>query len=79
MKKVIMIFSTDENIAAIQHLHNHLKNIFEENIEIQDIFLDRLSKDEPLEADAYLILSEDILQLLKNNISDYSKILVVRL
>ena len=78
MKKVIMIFSTDENIAAIQHLHNHLKNIFEENIEIQDIFLDRLSKDEPLEADAYLILSEDILQLLKNNISDYSKILVVR-
>lgn len=78
MKKVIMIFSTSENTGAIQYLHHQLENVFESEIEIEDVFLDSLSKSQKLEADAYLIVSEDILQLLKNNISDYSKILIVR-
>ncbi len=78
MKKVIMIFSTSENIGAINYLHNQLENVFESEIDIEDVYLDTLRKDQKLEADAYLIVSEDILQLLKNNISDFSKILIVR-
>ncbi|HIV79528.1 MAG TPA: sigma 54-interacting transcriptional regulator [Candidatus Avanaerovorax faecigallinarum] len=78
MKKVIMIFSTNENMDAINYLHNQLENVFEFEIEIEDVFLDALNKNEKLEADAYLIVSEDILELLKNNISDFSRILIVR-
>lgn len=78
MKKVIMIFSTNENMGAINYLHNQLENVFESEIEIEDVFLDALNKNEKLEADAYLIVSEDILELLKNNISDFSRILIVR-
>lgn len=78
MKKVIMIFSTNENMDAINYLHNQLENVFESEIEIEDVFLDALNKNEKLEADAYLIVSEDILELLKNNISDFSRILIVR-
>ena len=78
MKKVIMIFSTNENMGAINYLHNQLENVFESEIEIEDVFLDALNRNEKLEADAYLIVSEDILELLKNNISDFSRILIVR-
>ena len=73
MKKVIMIFSTNENMGAINYLHNQLENVFESEIEIEDVFLDALNRNEKLEADAYLIVSEDILELLKNNISDCGK------
>ena len=78
MKKIMMIFNTGENIQAIQHLHYQLYNIFETEIKIEDIYLDDLNKTDKLQADAYLIVSEDVLQLLKENISDYSKILVLR-
>ena len=65
-------------MGAINYLHNQLENVFESEIEIEDVFLDALNRNEKLEADAYLIVSEDILELLKNNISDFSRILIVR-
>lgn len=77
MKKVMMIFNTNENIDAINYLNRHLKSIFEEYIHIENVYLDHIGQGEKLEADAYLLISEDKLQLLKDNIADYSKILIM--
>ncbi len=77
MKKVMMIFNTNENIDAINYLNRHLKSIFEEYIDIENVYLDHIGCGEKLEADAYLLISEDKLQLLKDNIADYSKILIM--
>lgn len=77
MKKVMMIFYAGKSGRAIESLHGQLRSIFEEFIEIEDVYLNEAAEDAPLTADAYMIDSRDMLQHLRNSISDYSKILVI--
>ena len=60
MKKVAFIYRNRENQEVITYLENTLYHIFEGYIEIRSYFIDELLPNEQIEADAYLLVYEDM-------------------
>jgi transcriptional regulator with PAS, ATPase and Fis domain len=77
MKKVAFIYRNRENQEVITYLENTLYHIFEGYIEIRSYFIDELLPNEQIEADAYLIVYEDMIYQLRNHISNFHKIILL--
>ena len=74
MKRVAVIYKNSDNQEVINYLKEKLENIFENYILIENYYLEELSSDAKIEADAYIINDEDMMYSLKGRISSYSNI-----
>ncbi|QAT42981.1 sigma-54 interaction domain-containing protein [Aminipila luticellarii] len=77
MKKVALLFKNKENQGVITYLRDTLYHIFEGYIEVKDYFISELRTDEQIEADAYLMVYEDMIYQLKNHISNFYKLILL--
>lgn len=77
MKKVALIYKNRENQEVITYLENALYHIFEGYIEIKSYFISELLPNEQIEADAYLMVYEDMIYQLKNHISNFYKLILL--
>ena len=77
MKKVAFIYKNRENQEVISYLENTLYHIFEGYIEIRSYFIGELLPNEQIEADAYLLVYEDMIYKLRNHISNFYKVILL--
>lgn len=77
MKKVALIYKNRENQGVITYLEETLHHIFEGYIEIKPYFISELLPNEQIEADAYLMVYEDMIYQLKNHISSFYKLILL--
>ncbi len=76
MKQIAFFVRDRENPTAIQYLKNNLENILGDYVEITTYYLDEMDESQIVEADAYLILYEEMLRYLVRHIHDFSKVVV---
>ncbi|MEA4987834.1 MAG: sigma 54-interacting transcriptional regulator, partial [Anaerovorax sp.] len=77
VKKIALIYKNRENQGVIAYLEDTLYHIFEGYIEIKSFFMSEMSSNEQIEADAYLMVYEDMIFSLKNHISNFYKLLLL--
>lgn len=68
MKKIEVVYRNRFNMDAILYLEGILKKIFEEYVEIENCFVDELSNDSQVNADAYIVIDKKLLPELKKHI-----------
>ncbi len=73
MKKVILFFNDPDNESAISFIHDNIKEVFEDYIDLSIFFLSEIHSDTMLDADAFLVSPNDAMQNIKNHVSDFSK------
>lgn len=77
MKQVALIFKNRENSEVISYLGETLLHIFDGYIEVENYFFSELGADEQIEADAYLMVYEDMIYQLKNHINSFYKLILL--
>ena len=77
MKKVAIFYRDRVNTNAIEYIRNNLYNVFNDYICVKNYFLSELEKDEIVNADAFLVLYEEMLYSLTNHINDFSKVIII--
>ena len=75
MKHVIIIYRNSNNTNAIHFIKNNLEEIFGEYTTFDNYYLHGSADGERLKADAYLVLDEDIFEIAKERVDDFSKII----
>lgn len=78
MKKVTIFYRDNENANAIAFIKNNLEDIFDRYITFTNCFLPDISPDQKLEADAFLVLSDQALQELSDHVDDLSRIIKMK-
>ena len=78
MKKVSIIYKSEISQSAIDYTVNNINIILGEYVKIIPYFLDQLDENELIEADAHLILYEEMLPKLSPHINDFSKVIIVK-
>ncbi|MCR4711597.1 MAG: sigma 54-interacting transcriptional regulator, partial [Clostridia bacterium] len=77
MKRIAIFYRNRINYSAIQYIEDNLLSILDGYVEIRNLFLNELGEFEQIEADAFLVLYEEMLPLLVKHIRDFSKIIVI--
>lgn len=77
MKKVALIYRDRENYSAIDYIQKNLYSVFKDYITVENYFLNELEEDEIIEADAFLVLYEEMLYYLTKHINDFSKVIII--
>lgn len=77
MKKVAIIYRTRYNPEVIKYLKGTLEKIFENYINIEDYYLNELTINYKIDADAYIITEETMLYPLKEHIPYYNNIIMM--
>lgn len=78
LKKVAILYKNRDNNSIIEYINNTLIYIFGEYIEIVPYFANELDNNEKIVADACLVIHENMLYGIKNNISNYSKVVILK-
>ncbi|NLD11302.1 MAG: hypothetical protein GX671_06075, partial [Clostridiales bacterium] len=78
LKKVAILYKNRDNNSIIEYINNTLLYIFGEYIEIVPYFANELDNNEKIVADACLVIHENMLYGIKNNISNYSKVVILK-
>lgn len=77
MKTITVVYRNRENLPAIEYLKANLESIFENYIQVKNIFLDELSHYEIIEGDVILILFERMLNLLKSHVKNLNNVVIM--
>ena len=77
MKRIAIFYRNRINYSGIQYIEDNLLSILDGYVEIRNLFLNELEEFEQIEADAFLVLYEEMLPLLVKHIRDFSKIIVI--
>ncbi len=77
MKTISVIYRNRENLPAIIHLQKNLEFIFEDYVQVKNVFLDELKNDEIIEGDVFLVIFEKMLIPLKKHIHDFNKVVIM--
>lgn len=77
MKTISVVYRNRENLPAITHLQESLEFIFENYVQVKNVFLDELKNDEIIEGDVFLVLFEKMLISLKKHIRNFNKIVIM--
>ena len=77
MKKVIILYRNNTNMNAIDFIKSNLEEVFEQHIAFSNCFLSDLNPDDVLQADAFLVLDEGILQDVTTHVIDFSRIIKI--
>ncbi|MDF2948292.1 MAG: ATPase [Sedimentibacter sp.] len=77
MKTISVVYRNRENLPAIIHLQESLEFIFENYVQVKNVFLDELEDDEIIEGDVYLVIFEKMLSTMKNHIRNFNKIVIM--
>lgn len=77
MKQLAIFYRNRENQAAILYIQNNLSSVLGEYVNITNYYLNEMSDTQTIEADAYLVLYEEMLRYLVRHISDFSKVVVI--
>lgn len=77
MKTISVVYRNRENLPAIIHLQESLEFIFENYVQVKNVFLDELKDDEIIEGDVFLVLFENMLISLKKHIRNFNKIVIM--
>lgn len=75
MKKILMIYNNRENGAVIEYLKNCIESIFENYVQVSNIFLNELAEHEIIEGDIYLVLYEQMIYPLKKHITNFNNVI----
>ncbi len=78
MKKISLIYKSKVSQSAIDYTLNSIYVIFGDYVEVTPYFLDQLQEDQVIEADAHLVLYEDMLLKLSSHIDDLSKVIIIK-
>ena len=78
MKKVSLICKSAISPIAVNYVMETFRFILGNYAEITPYYIDQLKKDEIIEADAHLVLYEEMLPRLTSHLLDYSKIIIVK-
>jgi transcriptional regulator with PAS, ATPase and Fis domain len=77
VKTISVVYRNRENLPAIIHLQESLEFIFENYVQVKNVFLDELEDDEIIEGDVYLVIFEKMLSTMKNHIRNFNKIVIM--
>ncbi len=77
MKTILMIYNNRENWNVIEYLKKCVESIFENYVQVENVFLSELGEHEMIEGDIYLVLYEHMIYILKKHISDFDKVVVM--
>ncbi|QIB69825.1 AAA family ATPase [Aminipila butyrica] len=77
MKKIALIYKNRENQGIIEYLEDTLYHIFAGYIQIESCFISELMPHEQIEADAYLMVYENMIYQLKDHISNFYKLILL--
>lgn len=77
MKTISVVYRNRENLPAIIHLQESLEFIFENYVQVKNVFLDELKDDEIIEGDVFLVIFEKMLSSLKKHIHNFNKIVIM--
>lgn len=77
MKTILMIYNNRENWNVIEYLKKCVESIFENYVQVENVFLTELGEHEMIEGDIYLVLYEHMIYILKKHITDFDKVVVM--
>lgn len=77
MKTILMIYNNRENLSVIEYLKNCIESIFENYVQVRNVFLNELEEREIVEGDLYLVLFEHMIYKLKKHIVDFDKVVAM--
>ncbi|MPM32151.1 Anaerobic nitric oxide reductase transcription regulator NorR [bioreactor metagenome] len=77
MKTILMIYNNRENWNVIEYLKRCVESIFENYVQVENVFLTELGEHEMIEGDIYLVLYEHMIYILKKHITDFDKVVVM--
>ncbi|MEE0742222.1 MAG: sigma 54-interacting transcriptional regulator [Emergencia sp.] len=77
MKKVAIFYRDRKNQNAILYIQNNLYSVLGDYIDINNYYLNEMAENQIIQADAYLVLYEEMLHYLVQHISDFSKVVVI--
>ena len=77
MKTVAIIYRNRSNADAIEHLRQNVIRVFGSYIQVENYFLNEIPADEMLEADAFVVVNEDMLYPLKKHINNFYKVILM--
>ncbi len=77
MKTVAIIYRNRDNAEAIEHLRQNVIRVFGSYIQVENYFLNEIPADEMLEADAFVVVNEDMLYPLKKHINNFYKVILM--
>lgn len=77
MKTISMIYNDRENWTVIEYLKGCLESIFENYVQVNNVFLNELDEHEPIEGDIYLVLYEHMIYPLKKHITNFNNVVVM--
>jgi transcriptional regulator with PAS, ATPase and Fis domain len=77
MNTILMIYNNRDNWPVIELLKKRLESIFENYVQINNVFLSELNEHELIEGDIYLILYEHMIYPLKKHITNFNNVVVM--
>ena len=77
MLRAILLYRNDENPEAIRYIQENFEEIFGRYITFHNCYIDQLQPGALLEASAFLLRDESLLQEAKSFVDDFSKMIVV--
>ncbi len=77
MKSILMIYNDRENWPAIEYLHSCIEKVFEDYVQIDEVFLNELKENEIIKGDIYLVLFEHMIYPLKKHIENFDNVVVM--
>lgn len=77
MKTILMIYNNRDNWPVIEHLKKRLESIFENYVQVKNVFLKELDEHELIDGDVYLILYEHMIYPLKKHITNFNNVVVM--
>lgn len=77
MKTISVVYRNRENLPALESLKSNLESIFENYVQINNVFLNELQSSEIIDSDVILILFRRMLNPLKKHIRNLNKVVVM--
>ncbi|WP_326908000.1 sigma-54 interaction domain-containing protein [Sedimentibacter sp. MB31-C6] len=77
MKTVLMIYNNRENWTVIEYLKGCIESIFENYVQVNNVFLNELGEYEKIVGDIYLALYEQMVYPLKKHITNFNNVIVM--
>ena len=77
MKKICVVYRNRRNPAAIAWLDNCLKRVYEDYVDVEDCFMDELTDEEHLSADAFLVISSSLLPKLRRHTASLKNVVTM--
>ena len=77
MKKICVVYRNRRNTAAIAWLDNCLKRVYEDYVDVEDCFMDELTDEDHLSADAFLVISSSLLPKLRRHTASLKNVVTM--